>query len=87
MPLTNSHGTIPELEDDAARPYKAYVSAALSALATFLVYWIADPGKFTQEDFLQALLAAVIASGLTGGGTFVVRNPKKSERKPAKKKG
>lgn len=64
------------VEADPKRPYKAYVSAALSAAGTFIAFWIADADPFTAKDAGQGALAALVASGLTGGATFWVRNPK-----------
>ena len=64
------------MEADPKRPYKAYIATALSAIGTFVAVWVADSDPFTTKEMAQAALAAVVASGLTGGATFSVRNPK-----------
>lgn len=68
--------------DDKAKPYKAYIATALTAVGTFAAYWIADKDPFTAKEIGEAALAALVASGLTGGATFQVKNPKKV--KPAR---
>lgn len=69
---------VPErIEDDPAKPYKAYAAAALTAIGTFIAFWIGDAEPFTAKDAGEAFLAALVASGLTGGATFVVGNPKR----------
>lgn len=63
------------MEADPKRPYKAYVATAITALGTFVAFWVADTDPFTIKEAASAALAAVVASGLTGGATFAVRNP------------
>lgn len=65
------------MEADPKRPYKAYIATALSALGTFVAVWVADTDPFTLKEAANAALAALVASGLTGGATFAVRNPQK----------
>lgn len=64
------------VEADPKRPYKAYAALALSFVAAFLSYWIGDDGNFTGKEAGEALLFALLASGLTGGTTYTVKNPK-----------
>jgi hypothetical protein len=61
--------------DDPKKPWKAYVATALTAVGTFVTYWIADTDPFTAKEMGEAALAALVASGLTGGATFATRNP------------
>lgn len=66
---------VSEVKDDPKRPYKAIAATALTAIGTFVAYWISDSDAFTSKDVGEAFLAAVIASGITGGATFAVPNP------------
>jgi hypothetical protein len=63
-------------KDNPKKPYKAYAAAALTGVGAFIAFWIGDDDPFTKKDAGQAFLAALGASGLTGLGTFQVRNPK-----------
>lgn len=54
--------------------HKAYIATALTAIGTFVSFWIADVDPFTAKEIGQGCLLALIASGLTGGATFGVRN-------------
>lgn len=74
--MSNVPNPVPAVEADPKRPWKAYVATALTAVAAFVTYWIADPGTFDAKDVGEAFLAALVASGLTGVGTYSVRNPK-----------
>lgn len=58
-------------------PYKAYAAALVAALGTIVMYWVMDSGKFTEQDLKEAVGAAIVLSGLTGGATFGVRNKAK----------
>lgn len=69
---------IAQIEDDPKRPWKALASAVSTAVGAFVLWWVADKGDFTFEDFKEAVGAAILASGLTGGTTFAVKNPKRS---------
>jgi hypothetical protein len=53
---------------------KAVVAAVVSAVVAFIMYWVVDPGAFTGADVVEALVAAVLASGLTGVPTYVIPN-------------
>lgn len=64
------------VKDDPKRPWKAIASTAVSFVATFAGIWIADVDPFTAKEAVGALVTAAIASGLTGGAAFAVRNPK-----------
>lgn len=64
-------------EDDPKRPRKAIASTILSALAAFVAFWIADTDPFTVKEAAQGVLLALVSSGLVGGATFAVRNPKR----------
>jgi hypothetical protein len=66
----------PAVEADPKRPYKAYVSTALSAVATFVTFWIADVDPFTAKEAAGAGVTALVSAGIIGGATFAVRNPK-----------
>jgi hypothetical protein len=61
---------------DPKRPIKAYVSAALAAISTFVGFWIADVPPFTAKEIGQGIILGIIGSGLTGGATYVAKNPK-----------
>jgi hypothetical protein len=70
------------VEDDKAKPYKAYVGAVLTIVAIVAYAWLTDntPRKhpeFTLDEFKDACLAGVLASGLVGGGVFAKGNPKR----------
>jgi hypothetical protein len=64
-----------EVKDDPKRPYKAIAATVLTAVGTFIAYWVADADPFTSKDVGEAALAALIASGLVGGTTFAIPNP------------
>lgn len=66
--------------DDPKRPYKAVTAGALSFVAAFIAYWIADKDPFTAKEVGEAVLTGGVSAGLIGGGTFAVRNPKRNER-------
>lgn len=68
------------VEDDPARPNKAYVSAIGSALLTFGATWVADEDPFTLKEAVQAGISAVLLGGALGGITFSVKNPKRVKR-------
>lgn len=68
------------MEDDPTRPHKAYVATALTFVSAFIAFWVADAEPFTTKDAGQALLASLVAAGLTGGGTYQVRNPRRRVR-------
>ncbi len=53
---------------------KALVATVLTAAAAFVVYWVADKDPFTAKDIGEAALSALVASGLTGAGTFGTQN-------------
>lgn len=53
---------------------KAYVATAISFVTTFVGVWVADTDPFTAKEVAQGLVTAAVASGLTGGATFVVKN-------------
>jgi len=55
-------------------PTKAYVAALLAFLTSFALYYVADTGAFTVKEIVQGLVLALIASGITGVPTYVVRN-------------
>lgn len=66
------------IEDDPKRPYKAYASTALAGIVAFAYHWIADTDPYTAKEAAEGAIAALISAGLVGGGTFAVRNPKRS---------
>lgn len=57
---------------------KAYVAAALSFVAAFVTYWIADVDPFTSKEVGEAALTAAIAAGIIGGSTHTIKNKAKS---------
>lgn len=75
-----------EVEADPARPNKAIAATVLTAVGTFVAYWVADKDPFTAKDAGQAFVAALLTSGVTGGTTFVVPNPLR-RRRPKHSKG
>lgn len=59
-------------------PHKAYAASGIVAVGVFLAFWLLDDGKhFTKDDLQEALTAALVLSGLAGGGTFAVKNKPK----------
>jgi len=75
---------VTEVKDDPKRPYKAIAATAITAVGTFVAYWISDTDAFTSKEVGEAALAALIAAGLTGGATFAIPNPivRKSDTPP-----
>lgn len=53
---------------------KAYVASGLAFLTTFVGVWIADTDPFTAKEIAGGLITAAIASGITGGATYTVKN-------------
>ena len=58
-------------------PTKAYVATALTFITTFAGVWIADTDPFTAKEVAGGLITAAIASGITGGATYAIRNKAK----------
>jgi predicted TIM-barrel enzyme len=56
---------------------KAYVATALSAAAVFAGIWIKDTDPFTMKEAVQAVLTALVASGVVGIPTYYTRNKAK----------
>lgn len=78
MPATDP--VVSQVEPDPAKPYAAYVSAFLTLVAMVVFAWLTDdtPKKhpdFTMDELKDTVLAALLASGLVGGGTFAVKKP------------
>lgn len=71
MSYTPQHAAVA----DPKRPYKAYATAAVSAVGTFVAAWVMDTDPFTAKEAGEAALMAVVASGVTGGVGFTIRNP------------
>lgn len=65
------------MEDDAKKPYKAYVASALSFVAGVVGIWVLDTDPFTLKEFAQACLTSGVSAGIIGAGTYGVRNPLK----------
>lgn len=63
------------MKDDPKKPYKAYVAAIASFLATAAGIWIADTDPFTMKEFVGSLITAGVGSGIVGGATYAQRNP------------
>ena len=72
-----------EVEADPKKPTKAITATVGTFIAAFVVYWVADKDPFTAKDAGQAFVSGLVASGLTGGATFTVKNPLR--RKPPAK--
>ena len=62
---------------DPARPFKAYIATAVSALSIFVTAWVSDVDPFTSKEIAAAVVASLIGAGLTGVGTFAIANPAK----------
>ena len=62
---------------DPKRPLKAYVATAVSALSIFVTAWVSDVDPFTAKEIGAAVVAALLGAGLTGAGTFAIKNPPK----------
>lgn len=56
---------------------KAYLATALSAAAVFVAIWIKDTDPFTAKEAAEAALTGLVASGVVGIPTYVVRNKAK----------
>lgn len=80
--MTEYPAHVARIEDDPKRPYKAYASTALTVLAAFVTYWIADVDPFTTKEIAQGCLIGLVSGGLIGGTTFAVRNPKRARTLP-----
>lgn len=65
-----------EVKDDPKKPWKAYVSAASSALLAFIGYYVADTDPFTFKEAAEGFGVALLASGLVGLPTYFTSNPK-----------
>lgn len=72
------------VEDNPAKPWKAFAAAALAFVVVFIVLVVKDDKKLTAEDLAQYLGLAAALSGLPGVGTYAVKNPKR--RKQQKRK-
>lgn len=57
---------------------KAVVATAVSFVCAFVALWVADTGHFTPKEIAADIVASAIASGLTGGAAFVVKNKPKA---------
>lgn len=75
--MANAELPVTAVEADPARPWKAYTSAAAGALVTFVGIWVADTDPFTAKEAAAAGVAALVASGVVGVPTYIVRNPLK----------
>ena len=62
---------------DPRRPWKAYIATAVSALSIFVTAWVSDTDPFTAKEIGAAVVAALLGAGLTGAGTFAIKNPPK----------
>ena len=62
---------------DPRRPLKAYIATAVSALSIFVTAWVSDTDPFTAKEIGAAVVAALLGAGLTGAGTFAIKNPPK----------
>jgi hypothetical protein len=55
-------------------PTKAVASGVVSFFVLFGMYYVADVDPFTKKEIVEALILAVIGSGLTGGTALMVKN-------------
>lgn len=62
--------------DNPKKPWKAYVPAATSAVALFVMAWVADEDPFTAKEAAASAVAALTTSGLIGVATYFTPNPK-----------
>jgi hypothetical protein len=86
--MTHANDPLPiEVEDDPKRPYKAIAATVLTAVGTFIAWWISDTGDFTSKEVGEAILAALVAAGVTGGATFAVPNPLVTKVAPRRSAG
>lgn len=81
QPTHASTSMIEVVEPDPKKPWKAVYSAASTFVIGFVIYWIADKGKFTSDDVKAAIFAGLVSSGLVGGGTFGIPNPLRRRKK------
>jgi hypothetical protein len=79
--MANVNPTVDEVEADPAKPYKAYAAAALTFVTIVIADWIGDSDGTTTKEFLGWCVEGIVGSGLTGGATFAVRNPKRLRRR------
>jgi hypothetical protein len=56
---------------------KAIWSAVVGFLVAVGGYYVADDDPFTRKELVEAFLLGLIATGLTGGVTFAVKNKPK----------
>lgn len=61
---------------DPKRPYKAYASAAVTGLASFVAAWVADVPPFESKEIAAAAVGSITLAAASFGITFSVRNPK-----------
>jgi hypothetical protein len=80
MSEMNPEAQVARIEADPAKPWKAIVGSAIAAVLAFLIYWKADPGDFTGDDVVGALIAALSTLVPVFGGTYLTRNPLRSKR-------
>lgn len=71
---------VAQVEPDPGRPYAAYAAALLTILTFVGVGWLTDdtPKKdpaYTSAEFKHDATAGLLASGITGIGTFAVKKP------------
>lgn len=53
---------------------KGLVAGIVAFVVAFGLYYVADEDPFTKKEIVEALLLALVGSGLTGGATYVARN-------------
>lgn len=75
--MTHEHQNFSPAPGTPQTPYKAYVAGALSFVAAFVTYWIADVDPFTGKEMGEAALAGAVSAGIIGGSTFGVKNKAK----------
>lgn len=61
---------------EKTKAYKAQIATALSFVAGVTTFWIADTGAFTPKEIAQAVITSAVSSGIIGGATWWVKNPK-----------
>jgi hypothetical protein len=58
-------------------PAKAVFAGLLGFVMAVGAYYIADDDPFTRKELVEAFLLGLVGTGLTGGGTYALKNKAK----------